>query len=113
MSAKMPKSGRHVLLRPHSVGGPEFNHGDDRNQNKDSQYGGLRDREGWLSLSRSQRIESGNFCEALHNENKDVKVERRNSGGRVDPAPCAYQALFVQSKQRNDQDQASQNSNIQ
>ena len=41
-----------VTLRSYGSRGPEFNDGNEGNQNKDGQHGGLRDREGWLSLSR-------------------------------------------------------------
>jgi hypothetical protein len=43
----------HLRLR-----GAEFNDGDQSNQNEDGQHSGLRDREGWFGLYRSQRIES-------------------------------------------------------
>jgi hypothetical protein len=51
----------HVRLR-----GAEFNDGDQSNQNEDGQHSGLRDREGWFGLHRSQGIESRNLPEALH-----------------------------------------------
>jgi hypothetical protein len=44
-------------LQTHSATGPEFNDGDECNQNKDHQYHDLRDRERWFRLCRSQRIE--------------------------------------------------------
>ena len=59
-------------LQTHSATGPEFNDGDECDQNKDHQYHELRDRERWFRLRRSQRIESRNFHEALHDKNKDV-----------------------------------------
>src|SRR5262245_5190777 len=93
--------------------GSGFNDGDQSNQNEDGQHSGLRDREGWFGLHRSQRIESRNLDEALHNQNEDVKIKRHNSGDYVDPAPCAYQVLFVQSKQRDSQDHTSHNSDAQ
>jgi len=46
--------------------GSEFNDGDQSNQNENYQHRGLRDREGWFGLHRSQRIESRNLHEALH-----------------------------------------------
>ena len=46
--------------------GSEFDDGDQSNQNEDGQHSGLRDREGWFGLRRSQRIESRNLHEALH-----------------------------------------------
>src|SRR5262249_5166702 len=69
--AARPINGRftaqaYIALPSHSCRGPEFHDGNDGKQGKDCQHGGLRDREGWLSLSRSQRIESRNFHEALH-----------------------------------------------
>ena len=89
----------HLRLR-----GSEFNDGDQSNQNENDQHSGLGDREGWFGLHRSQRIESRNLHEALHDQNEDVKIKRHNSGNYVDPAPCAYQVLFVQSKQRDGED---------
>src|SRR5215469_6323017 len=91
----------------------KFNDGDQSNQNEDGQYSGLRDREGWFGLHRSQRIESRNLHETLHDQYEAVKIKRHNSGDYVDPAPCAYQVLFVQSKQRDGQDHASHNSDTQ
>ena len=41
-----------ITLRSYGSRGPEFNDGNEGNQNKDGQHDGLRDREGWLSLSR-------------------------------------------------------------
>src|SRR6266436_7109238 len=55
------KGGHHKQLDPHSFSGPEFTDGDDGNQNENGQHDGLRDREQWFSLRRSQRIESRNF----------------------------------------------------
>ena len=66
------RSGHCKLLHPHSGTGSECNDGDECNQNEDHQYHGLRDRERWFRLRRSQRIESRNFHEALHDKNKDV-----------------------------------------
>ena len=43
----------------------------------------------------AQRIESRNFHEALHDKNKNVQIERCDRSNHVDPAPCAYQVLFV------------------
>jgi hypothetical protein len=60
------RSGHFNLLHPHSFRRSKFDHGDKGNQNKNGQHGGLRDREGWLSLRRSQSTESRNFHEALH-----------------------------------------------
>ena len=51
------RSGHCKLLHTHSGTGPEFNDGDECNQNKDRQYHGLRDRERRFRLCRSQRIE--------------------------------------------------------
>ena len=83
------------------LGGSEFNDADQRKENENRQYNGLGDPEGWLRLRRSQRSESRDFDEALHDQNEDVKIERCNSSDHVDSAPCAYQVLFVQSKQRD------------
>src|SRR5262249_49756426 len=88
------------LLR-YSFSGVEFNYADQRNQNENGQYNGLRDREGRLGLRRSQRSESRDLHEALHDQNKDVKIQRRNSGDCVNPAPRAHQVLSVQSIQRD------------
>src|SRR5215471_5256478 len=104
--------GKTLLSYPDNRG-PEFNYGEDGNQNKDRQHGGLRDCEGWLSLSGSQRTESRNLREALHDQNEDVKIKRHNGGDYVDPAPRAYQVLFVQSKQRDCQDHTSHNADTQ
>ena len=51
------RSGHCKLLQTHSGTGPEFNDGDECNQNKDRQCHGLRDRERRFRLCRSQRIE--------------------------------------------------------
>src|SRR5262245_58352416 len=64
-------------------------------------------------MRRSQRIESRNLHQALHDQNGDVKIKRHNSSDYIDPAPGAYQVLFVQSKQRNSQDHTSHNSDTQ
>ena len=93
--------------------GSEFNHRDQSNQNEEGQDSGLRDREGRFGLRWSQCIESRNLHEALHDQNEDVKIKRHNSGDYLDPAPSAYQVLFVQSKQRDGQDHTSHNSDTQ
>lgn len=53
-------------------GWPEFNQGDKSDQYEDHQHDGLRDRERWLGLRRSQRLEGCNFHEALRDQNKDI-----------------------------------------
>src|ERR1700687_2852108 len=52
-------------LHPHRGDRPEFNHGDEPDQNEDHQHDGLRDRERRLRLRRSQCIEGRNLREAL------------------------------------------------
>jgi len=52
--------------------GSKFNDGNQSNQNEDEQHSDLRDREGWFGLRWSQRIESRNLHEALHDKSEGV-----------------------------------------
>src|SRR5262245_35337904 len=64
-------------------------------------------------MNRNKNIENQNLQEALNEQNKNVQIKGHNSSDYVDPAPGAYQALFVQSKQRDGQDHTSHNSDTQ
>ena len=52
---------------------------DKSNQNENGQHNGLCDCERRLILCRSQRIESCNLHEALHDQ-ETVEIERHHSG---------------------------------
>src|SRR6516164_1725487 len=88
-------------VKPPQVLGSELDNGNEGNQNKNGQCNGLCDCERWLGLRRSQRSESRDFHEALHDQNKYVKIKGCDGGDHVNPAPRADQVLFVQSIQRD------------
>src|SRR6516162_1177338 len=51
----------------------KFNDGDQSNQNEDGQHSGLRDREGWLALRRSQRMRAETFMKLCTTKTKTLR----------------------------------------